>query len=322
MSYPYSYSYAVHQLKPSPSTFGLTEPIDDFAISFEELSSKGMPVLWENYDHVYTGTFKSSDSYSSCTLDSILAVFADRTPCDFSGDPISVGDIITVDGFCSAYVDKDRFVGIDDFSSYRYFIDETQFCLEDYPSFDSGNNYISSSDAISDRYFLGYKMPLADDQVSDYGLTPSSDNPGGFQFPPVQAEAQIKLIGEWEDKFYNKDRRLTYKDPVSESFSLKDTSLCSNGTLLQFFGEWESVNTKNPNHRLTCRCRDTGSFKLKNLFYADRIKPFFDTIFEPEPIEYFNSSTFDKSSYASMINDSKPASTKKPVTCRPSFERP
>jgi len=281
-----SYNFTIHQLKES------TE-IDSRGLLFEPYSSvlkNGLSVDWANYDHVYSGNVELGPGSVANTLEHIFCKYNFELPLDFEGHSLSISDIITIDGFPSCYIDINCFVEIPSFQSYRYFSTQRPVDIGTFP------------------------------QDKSIGLSPSRI----VNFDEIKSCCSGKFCA-WG--FLEYEKPLTEKQ-ISD-YELRPSTDNPGSFLLPFPQKWSQVqfvgrsedNNSLGHQRITCLVGDTGYYALRSPTLSSILQLKFDTYSSlSEPVA--TGKTLDKSSYASIIESSKPVSDKKPGSARLVLDRP
>ena len=205
--------FLIYQLKDTKET-------RDYRFeSFGSLKSAGYSVDKENYDHMYTASLESDTS-----LERIFTQFNCDIPTDFIGHSLSVSDVIVLyrDGVITAhYVDSVGFVDVPEFlnMSYRYYSTQRPISVGTFPKMENNlpkiinfNKRTWEENATFQAWgYIMCTLPLTQSQVNDYELRAASDNPYVVQISPYQLEAQIQVVGRWEQSKCIPDRkRLTW----------------------------------------------------------------------------------------------------------------
>ncbi len=178
------------------------------------------------YDHVYTGTLGPYKATDLNTLHEIWDKIDNARPIDFAGRSMSVGDVIAllIDGGIRAYyVEEVGYRSAVDFQNgaYRYYSTSRPIDIGTYPKTENGPVEFVNYDErkwVENKTFrawgyLAYDAPLSKRRISDYELRPASDNPDDPKVAPIQFEAQIKIVANWEkERNVPEAARLTKRD--------------------------------------------------------------------------------------------------------------
>lgn|GEM_PF-1769240 len=203
---------------------------------YDFLKASGRSVEWKNYKHIYTGTLDEEEKRNRDNLDKIFLWFNDNRPEDFRGHSLSVSDVVVLyrEGKTAAYyVDSFSFTNAQEFVTgpYKYYSTQRPVDIATYPRTDSGPVYFVNFDkrewienATGRAWgFLAYDAPLTLKQMDDYELRAASSNPDNLKVSQYQLEAQLEVIGKWEQARGLSDRaRITWYHSDMGTFVKKE----------------------------------------------------------------------------------------------------
>lgn len=227
-------NYSIYQVKENGKTWGIRfEPL-------ERLKMSGGLVSRSNYDLVYAGPIEEPSFFTPHEiLASIYDKFNMAHPPDFAGHSLSVSDIVVLrrdQGMAAYYVDRGLgFTEVPEFlvGPYRYYATQRPVDIGTVPKTKFGKGYIVNYDErcpVEDGRFMAwghveYPDSLTEQQFEEYELQPAIENPDLYRYPQRQLDAQLQLVGRWENaNNIPEAKRLTELQPGTDTFRLKDAN--------------------------------------------------------------------------------------------------